>query len=250
VTDPERLELAKRRELSELIGDTLDIYKSNFGTLVAIAAAVVVPVQLIVAGIGLEELTAGYKPDPSTAERLIPIFVSFLVIAPLIAAATIGVLRDLSKGEQPRFGRSLQLGLDAFAPIFGAVVLAALGIGAGLLLIVPGIYIAVRLAFVAQAVVIDDKRGPDALRATWELTLGSWWRVFATILTANLIALLPASVVLLPLEALAKTADREAIVLAGRILTEVLTAPFVALISTLLFFDLRARSGPQAERLF
>jgi hypothetical protein len=41
------------------------------------------------------------------------------------------------------------------------------------------------------------------------------------------------------------SADREAWSLVGRIITETLTAPFVALFSTFLYYDLRAR-GPKA----
>ena len=93
----------------------------------------------------------------------------------------------------------------------------------------------------AQAVVIDNARSTEALRASWRLTNGFWLRTFGVILLANIAAFLPASLVVLPLQALAESADRQAISLAGMILTETLTAPFVALVSTLLFFDLKAR---------
>jgi hypothetical protein len=66
------------------------------------------------------------------------------------------------------------------------------------------------------------------------------------VLLANVVAFLPASLVVFPLQALAESADRQAISLAGVILTETLTAPFVALVSTLLFFDLRARRSASA----
>jgi hypothetical protein len=197
-----------------------------------------------VSGIGLEELTSGYREETTTAELLIPMLVSFLVVAPLIAAAAIRVLQDLSGGERPHPGRALQAGLDVFAPVFAAVLLAGLGIALGLaLFILPGLYVAVRWVFVPQAVVLADARGAAALRSSWDLTRGSWWRTLGVILLANLIAFLPGALLATPFQVFAESADRQAIALAGTILVETLSAPFVALVSTLLFFDLRARKA-------
>jgi hypothetical protein len=242
VNEPERLDLAKRRGIWELLGDAFNLYLRNFLTVFAIGFAVVVPVQLIVSGIGLEELTSGYRDSDNTAELLIPMIVSYLVVAPLIAAATIHMLQRLADGERPHAGPSIQAGLDVFAPVFLAVLLSGAGIALGLVLvIVPGVYVAVRWYFVAQSVVIDDARSTEALRGSWRLTDGYWFRTFGVILLANIVAFLPASIVVLPLQAVAESADRQAIALGGMILTEALTAPFVALVSTLLFFDIRAR---------
>jgi hypothetical protein len=242
VNESERLDLAKQRGIWELLGDAFSLYLRNFPTVFVVGLAVVLPVQLIVSGVGLEELTSGYRESENNAELLIPMIVSFLVVAPLIAAATIHMLQRLADGERPRPGPSIQAGLDVFAPVFLAVLLAGAGIALGLLLlIVPGIYVAVRWYFVAQSVVIDGARSTEALRGSWRLTNGYWFRTLGVVLLANIVAFLPASIVLLPLQALAESADRQSIALAGMILTEALTAPFIALVSTLLFFDIRAR---------
>lgn len=236
------LELDRPRELGDLIRAAIAVYLRNFPTVIAISAAIVIPVQLIVSGIGLEELTGPYRDEATTAEMLIPTVVTFLVVAPLIAAATIRVLQDLATGERPHAGRAIQVGLDVFAPVFVAVLLAGVGIAAGLLLLVlPGIYLAVRLYFVPQVVVVDGGRGPDALRGSWALSHGFWWRTLGVVLIANVIALIPGLLVVTPLQSLAESADRQAIALGGMVFAEMLTAPFVAIVSTLLFFDLKAR---------
>lgn len=244
MSEPGRLDLACPREIRALLGIAVQIYLRHFPAVFAIAVAVVAPVQLIVSGIGMEDLTSGYREDPTTAETVLPSVVSFLVIAPLLAAATIHVLRRLEAGEQPHAGHSIQSALDVFAPVFLAVVLAAAAIAAGLaLFVVPGVFLAVRLYLVPQAVVVHGARGLDALRRSWELTRGSWWRTLAVVLLANLAVLLPALLVLTPFQSLAESADRQWIALAGAIAAESLTAPFVALASTLLFFDLSARKA-------
>jgi hypothetical protein len=248
VNEPERLDLARSRGIGDLLGDALRIYFRNFPVVFAIAFAVVVPVQLIVSGIGLEGLTSGYRDDATTAETLVPTVVSYLVVAPLIAAATIHLLQRLAAAKPPQAGHAIQSGLDVFAPVFLAVLLAGAGVALGLtLLILPGLFLAVRLYFVPQAVVVDGGRGLEALRGSWRLTGGYWWRTFAVVLLANLIAFIPASLLVLPLQALAESADRQAIALAGMVLTETLTAPFVALVSTLLFFDIRARRSASTD---
>lgn len=247
--EQEPLALARARETGELLRDAFSIYLRNFPVIFAIGAAIVIPVQLIVSGIGLEQLTGSYGQSGSRGELLIPTAVSYLVVAPLIAAATIRVLQDLAAGERPHAGRSIQSGLDAFGALFLAILLAGLGVALGLLLlIIPGIFIAVRWFFVPQAVVIDGARGTDSLRQSAALTQGFWWRTLGIALLANIVAFVPGGLIMAPVGALAQSADQQAIYLGGTILAEVITAPFVALVSTLLFFDIRARraGGPTA----
>ena len=242
MTPPHELVLARPRDLSSLVGDALRVLLRHFGTFLALSAVVVVPVHLIVSGLGLEQLTAAYDSSPSVAETVIPTAVSFLVVAPLINAICIYALHSVAEGGRPRAGQSIVEGFEAFTPIFLAVVLAAVGIAAGLLLlIVPGIYVFVRWYFVPQAVVIQDARGPGALRGSWDLTAGFWWRTFGILVVGNLIALLPALVLSAPLAAVAESTDRALWSLIGTMATEMLTAPFLALLSTLLYYDLRAR---------
>ena len=122
------------------------------------------------------------------------------------------------------------------------MVLAGIGIAAGLvLLVVPGVYVAVRWYLVPQAVVIDGARGLRALRRSGELVQGFWWRTFGLLVAANLAAVIPGLVLVTPFEAIASSADRAIWSLVGTVATETITAPFVALFSTLLYYDLRVR---------
>ncbi|MFN2616608.1 MAG: hypothetical protein ABR581_05720 [Thermoleophilaceae bacterium] len=238
-----RLELHRPRETSALFADAFRVYRRHLAAFLGIAAAIVVPVDLIVSGVGLKELTSSYDRSPPVGQAVLSTLVSFLVTGPLITATCVYALRRLAAGEPPRAGRSLTDGLEAFTPIFLAVLLAAAGIAAGLLLIVPGIYLAIRWYFVPQAVVVDGRRGPAALTGSGDVVKGRWWRTFGVVLLANLAAALPALALLAPFTALAKSADREVWRLAGEALATTLTAPFVALVSTLLWFDLRSRRG-------
>lgn len=241
---PPAPDLRRTRNVGALFSDAFGIYVSRLGTFLGVSAAIVVPVQFVVSGLGLDELTAAYESSPPTAELVIPSLVSFLVIAPLITAACVYALIALDRGERPSATRTLAAGMDAFAPIFFAVVLAAVGIAAGLvLLVLPGIYLAVRWFFVPQAVVLERARGPGALRRSGELVQGYWWRTLGIVLLANLAAAIPTFVLGGPFASLASHYDRQVWIMVGSMVTEVVTAPFVALLSTLLYFDLRARRG-------
>jgi hypothetical protein len=101
--------------------------------------------------------------------------------------------------------------------------------------------VAVRWFFVPQGVVIEGARGPAALAVSMRLTEGFWWRTFGIVLVANLATAVPGLALAVPLDALGRSSGDAAWSLAGTILTEIVTTPFVALIATLLYYDLRAR---------
>ena len=87
-----RLALDQPRDIATLFRDALSVYGAHFLTFLAIGAVIVVPVQVIVSGIGLDQLSAPYDKSPAQAEAIIPTAVNFLVVAPLITAICIHAL--------------------------------------------------------------------------------------------------------------------------------------------------------------
>jgi hypothetical protein len=241
VNGARRLALQQPRDVATLFRDALGVYGAHVFTFLAIAAAIVAPVQLVVSGFGLEQLTAPYDNAPGAAEAIIPTAVNFLVVAPLITAICIHALRSVAEGEGPAAGRAILAGFEAFTPLFVAVLLAGLGVALGLVLILPGIYLAIRWFFVPQSVVIDGQKGLAALRGSGELVQGSWWRTFGIVLLAQL----PGVLIGVPFVSLAASTDRQLFALIGDIVTQTIAAPFVALVATLLYYDLRARQTAQ-----
>jgi hypothetical protein len=235
------IELERPRDAGALLRDAFSVYRRHFWTFLAIGAIVVVPSELIVSGVGLDQLSARYDATPSFAEAAIPGAVSYLVVAPLVSAICVFALRSVASGDSPRAREAVIKGFEMFTPLFFAVLLAALGIALGLLLIVPGIYLFVRWYFVPQVVVMESQQATAALRGSSRLVEGAWWRTFGLIVLVNVAALLAALVIGSPFTAAADSTDRAAWSLAGQILAAVITQPFGALYSTLLYFDLRQR---------
>jgi Uncharacterised protein family (UPF0259) len=241
------LTLAQPRDISALFRDSLRVYVRHAGLFILLSAAVVVPVHVVVEGIGLEQLTGPYDSSPTIAEAAVTTVVAFLVVMPIVTAICIHALRPIANGKRPGAVQALVSGFEAFTPLFLAVVIAAIGIAAGfVLLVIPGIYLAVRLFFVPQTVVIDGARGLDALRESSEITRGFWWRTFGLVVMINLAAALPALVITAPFNGIADSSGDAIWALAGTICAESITAPFVALFSTFLYYDLRARRAPAA----
>jgi hypothetical protein len=236
------LRLRQRRDVGALLRDSLAVFTRHWLLFIALSAVVVVPAELIVEGIGMNMLTSSYDDSPSLVEAAIPSVVEFLVVTPIIAAICIHALHQIADGHRPSAGQVLVAGFEAFTPLFAAVVLAAVGIALGLLvLIVPGVYLAVRWYFVPQSVVIEGARGTQALARSGMLVTGFWWRTFGLVLLANVLIAIPAFILLTPFTAVAESADRAIWALVGTAVTTSVTAPFVALYSTLLYYDLLAR---------
>jgi hypothetical protein len=235
------IELERPRDAGALLRDSLVVYLRHFWTFLALGALVVVPAELVVSGIGLDEFTADYDSSPTFAEAAIPAVVSYLVVAPLITAICVYALRSVAAGDSPRAREAIVKGFEQFSPIFFAVLLAALGILLGAVLIVPGIYLFVRWYFVPQAVVLERTRGVAALRASGRLVEGSWWRTFGLVVLINVSALLLSVVIGAPFTAAANSTDRALWALVGQTMAGAITQPFAALYSTLLYYDLRER---------
>jgi hypothetical protein len=238
-----RLELRRPRDVGRLFADSLAVYGRYLWLFILLSAAVVVPADVIVQGVGLEMLTSSYDESPDIAETIVPSIVEFLVVAPIVAAICIYALHQIAAGERPSAAEVFVAGFEAFTPLFGAVLLAALGIALGfVLLIVPGIYLAIRWYFVPQAVVIEGARGAGALSRSTQIVTGYWWRTFGLVLLANIAIVIPGLLLVLPFSAIAESTDRAVWQLVGSTIATSVTTPFVALFSTLLYYDLRARA--------
>jgi hypothetical protein len=235
------IELERPRDAGALLRDSFVVYRRHFWTFLALGALVVVPSELIVSGVGLEQLSSGYDDTPSFAEAAIPAVVSYLVVAPLITAICVYALQSVAAGGAPRAREALVRGFESFSPIFFAVLLAALGILLGAILIVPGIYLFVRWYFVPQAVVLEGARGTAALRASTRLVTGAWWRTFGLVVLVNVLVLLVIFILGAPFTQLAISTDRAIWALSGQIVATSVTQPFIALFSTFLYYDLRER---------
>ena len=242
MTEAPRLDLLRPRDIGGLFRDAWGAYVRHFLAFVAIGAAVVVPVELIVSGLGLGQLSGGYPRTSTGAELAVSLAEGYLLVGPLVTAMVIHALLAVADGRRPRPSAAITSGLEAFRPIFVAVLIGAAGVILGFVaLILPGIWLFVRWYFAPQAVVVDGRRSLGALERSAELVSGSWWRVLGVLLIATIAVAIPGALIQVPFNAWARSADSSALSLVGQVVAAALTAPFEALMLTLLYFDLLAR---------
>lgn len=242
------IELQRSRDLGRILDDAFALYRANWRTLLLVALVVVVPVHLIVYGVGLGWLWSDYPEASDTvrvgdlAEQMAGLAAQLLVVTPLVTAMTVHVVRAAAEGRRASAGETFAAGFEVFSRLFAAVVLVAAGVALGLVaLIVPGIFLAVRWVVVPQAVVIEGLGGSDALRRSFELTRGHGWFAFLVLVVANLLVGFLSALAVVPLESAAASADTLALSLLGQAIGAVFSLPLLAVAYTLLYYSLLAQ---------
>ena len=110
-----------------------------------------------------------------------------------------------------------------------------------MVLIVPGIYLAVRWLFAPAAVIVDGKRGIEAFERSADLVRNYWWRCLGVLLVVYILTNIPANIIQQVGVSAAKSADSAALQLAGQIVASTLALPLLALMVGLLYFDQKLR---------
>jgi hypothetical protein len=205
---------------------------------------------------------------PALMAGFLQVLASGLFIV-LVAAAVLGRRLDAGQTWQLLKPRLLPLiGLTLLLMLLGTVAVVALsavivllvvalkewaivpalllGFGGGILMV----YAYVRLAVSSPALVIEGLGPIAALGRSWRLVRGSWWRVLGILLLSAIITNLLTSIISVPITGVALVAvglDGDlglATVLATGVATLVagiITLPFSAAVTGLLYTDLRMR---------
>jgi len=105
-----------------------------------------------------------------------------------------------------------------------------------ILLVIPGIIFLTMLSVAIPALVVENRRGTDAMGRSWNLVKGHFWHVLGTIVVAAIIAGVIGAIF-----GLLGGSNWFLQWIFGSI-GSIITAPFSALIAILLYIDLRART--------
>jgi hypothetical protein len=170
------------RRIGEILSTAFQLYRRHWRTLMAIAAVVVVPLTLLQYGIGHWFRSNGQQLQ-DTAEvstsfwavasaSLLAALVALLLYQVLTGAITRNIATEVA-GQDLDLEQSYRFGFARLGPILVVSILVGLATLLGLIVfIIPGIYIGVRLAVSTQALIVEDKRGTEAMRRSWELVGG------------------------------------------------------------------------------
>jgi hypothetical protein len=181
-----------------------------------------------------------------------------MVVVFVISGALTVALSDICLGNRPTVRRSYSriLAHKRWWYLLSTTVLLTLAMYLGLiLLVVPGMWLAIRALFTSIVVTLEGRRNRDAIRRSLQLTKGQFWRIFGLLMLASLIAeaLLVVLVLVLTfgVSLLALGTGLAAQVMAALIyvLAVGIFLPAIGLTTVLLYYDQRVRReayDPQA----
>jgi hypothetical protein len=220
-----------------VIGEAWGIYKAHWRHLLAFSFVTYLIVAVLIALLALILTWLG---------ALIGAVLSLVAVF-WLQAALVKAVEDIRDG---RADLSFQETFNAAKPHLGAVIvaglLAGLGIAIGLvLLIAPGLFLMTIWAVIIPVIVLEKRSAGESFSRSRELVRGYGWGVFGVIVLTILLLIGFEIVLGLILTPLADWLQN----FVSNIVSGTLTAPFIAVVLTLLYFRLKAAKEPAQENV-
>jgi glycerophosphoryl diester phosphodiesterase family protein len=248
------------------IGEILDagfrLMRHRFGTLVTCVIVPMLPLSIIGTIILALTIDGAFDVNSTTTTSdtgtIIAGWGADLLIegagAALAIAACFKVISSAYLGERATARSSLRFGLSRFLQLMVAYIV----IGFVLLLLIVfsrvvlpflfAVFLGVRWSMAFPAIV-SERIGPfRAMRRSWQLTRGHWWRTFATLIVVGLIALVIYIAFIVGLDAAVTSLDSvgqvayAAVTTVVTVLVFAIVYPLVSSIVTVVYYDLRVRN--------
>lgn len=213
---------------SGVISEAWNLYKAHWRHLLSISFIVYLAVAII--GVVLVAVLTWLGAILAVLVSLVALF--------WLQAALVKAVEDVRDGRADlSVGATFEAARAHLAAVLVAGVLAAIGIAIGfVLLIIPGLVLLTFWCVIVPTIVIEGKSAGESFGRSFELVKGHFWRVLGVIVLAVLIYFgfeIVLSLVLSPLADWLKN-------FVSTIVSGTLTAPFFALVLTVLYFRLSA----------
>lgn len=217
---------------SGVISEAWGLYRVHWRHLIPVAAIVYVAVA-----VATLILAALLGPFGALLAALLTIAGLFWVQGALTRA-----VQDIRDGRADlTVGETFASVQDKIGSIAGAGILAGLGIGIGFfLLIVPGLFLMTIWALIVPVIVLENVPALQSFGRSQSLVRGNGWNVFGVIVLTFLIVL----VFQIVLTAVLAFLDEAVRGFVTNIVAGSLTAPFIALTWTLMYFRLHGGAAP------
>jgi MFS family permease len=216
-----------------VLNDTFDLYQRFFWRFVAIAAVVYVVLDFLSALLSTVD----------TDNWLVVVFWALVSVALGIigffwlAGALVEAVQDVRDGRiDNTIGELFERVRPQLPALIVAGVLAGLGILGGLILfIIPGLFLLTRWALIAPVIVLEKRRAGEAFSRSWDLVKGHSWSVFAVIIITGIGSSIVSGIIQGVLRAILPDFLGDWL---GALAAHVVTAPFVAIAWTVMYFKL------------
>lgn len=232
--------------VGEILDTSFSLYRRHFGALAT--------VSLVCTGLPLVlrlfvEAAGGLFAHLTLA---LVYFLGLVVLSLIATGATVFIVSESYLGRPLTAREALMRATPYMGRILIASLLMAVVVGLGFLLLVfPGVILAVGLAVAIPAVVLESGQSASgALSRSWELTRGSRWRIFGLGITLFVLLYIPVVAIggvmamLIPRGAtagfgVASTATIVALAIGG--VLQLFIYPLFYCVLTVLYYDLRVR---------
>ena len=253
--------------IGEILDASVKVYKRNARTLIGLAAVVVVPVQLISMAILLNTVGNGDEVPGTfpkfsglgSTHTVHPIHTGASVGSTfavdilgglanlLVTAACVKAVSDTYLDQPTSIRASLRFVTRRLGALVWMDILLGIGLAlAFVALIVPGIWLYVAWAVAIPALLIEGKRGTEALGRSRRLVHDRWWPTAGVLLVVALLIGIVGGAFSGALLAFLLSGGHSAAtkVILSRFTggaAAILTRPLQAVVVTILYYDLRVR---------
>jgi Membrane domain of glycerophosphoryl diester phosphodiesterase len=239
------------RGLGEILGAAFEIYKTNAAKLLTIVAIVVVPLTFVSAFLayvvfkGSTTTTTIGDTTITVSDRSFGFFILgtivtlaiSVIISAMLQAAIMRGAAEATLGDPVDVDASYRWGFSKIGSVILISILVGLAVAVGFIFfILPGIFLAVMFAVAIPALVIENRRGTEAMGRSWNLVKGHFWHALVVILVAGLITGIVSGIIG------AIGGSNWLVRWIFTAIAQIVVGPFAALVSILLYLDLRARS--------
>jgi hypothetical protein len=172
--------------LAEILDTGFRVVRDHPGALIGVQLLLALPVAIV-------QVWAGPSEGAARSEHwqawLLVVLLQFAV-APIASAASTWVIGEAYVGRRVALGDAVQRALRMTVPIGVTMLVVGLAaVGGFILLVLPGVYVMIRLLLVWPVVVMERVYGTAALKRAWALTRGQFGRALAVSIVGFLIGM-------------------------------------------------------------
>jgi hypothetical protein len=239
------------RSIADVIDVVFRIFLDSFAPLVTITAVVTGPILLLQGVIQLTVFNDVAATDVNDIENLGDLFsaeqLSATVVlgilgwaaSSLASGAVVRAVADIHLGRSVDWRASIRHAMTFLGPLLLGSFLFAAGVSVGfVLLVIPGIFLAITWVVFSPAIVIEDQGAVRSLSRSWELVSGRRWPTLGVFIVFFLLTGLVSSVLSRILSFGSGFTFADVVVTTA---IGVVLAPITAITVVVIYLDLRAR---------
>jgi hypothetical protein len=270
-TDEEARLIDRRGQMGvgEIVSTALGLYRAEAVALWKIALVIVVPIAIIdelIFGLSLPSdayvyhgtiyVSSSASYNPGALAIVIPLVLD--VIGPALAIGALSkLLLDVCTRRSTGWRHSLDFAVERLGPlIWLSLIVGVLFVVGLILLVIPGIWVLVICSVAIPVLMFEGAGNFGAIRRSHELVRGRWWATFGALLVGIVLLIIAQLIVGAVIGAITTGVKLNSLgvllVLAGigRVISLLISLPFYAALTTVIYLDLRARhGGPDLEVL-